>query len=357
MPANRRVWQQLVRGLDYLHMPRKATTAAAIALAMSAAGFGQNSSAVGEPQKFLRMIARFSEADIASLERGEPLARVLETDRREVAVVGAVRINAPRERLFDRYREISNLKNSDVVKEVGRFSMPPKPDDLNPLHFENYDLETIKACKPGDCGVRLSSENMEHFAREVNWQAADWKQQAAQLWRQLIAKDAADYLATGKLGDYRNKAVPLDVAEEFSILYEGAKYFEPVSPQFFAYVKNFPQVRLDGVENILYWSKDDIYRPVTRVTHLMLYPPTADAHRPGVVATKQFYAAHYFDAGLGLTFTFNDRASGFYMLSLNRVRTRSLTGVMRMMVRAVVQRRSREAMEGILRSTKAGLEK
>ena len=74
------------------------------------------------------------------------------------------------------------------------------------------------------------------------------------------------------------------------------------------------------------------------------------------MATKQFYAAHYFDAGLGFTFTFNDRASGFYMLSVNRVRTRSLTGIMRTMVRTIVQRRSREAMEGILRSTKAGLE-
>ncbi len=337
-------------------MPRKATLAAIIALAVAAAGSAQNSSAVGEPQKFLRMVARFSEADIASLERGEPLAKVLDTDHRELAVVGAVRINAPRERLFDRYREISNLKNSNVVMEVGRFSTPPKPEDLNTLHFEDYDLDAIKACRPGDCGVRLSGENLDRFAREVNWRAPDWKQQAAQLWRQLIVKDTADYLSTGKLGDYRNKAVPLDVAEEFSMLYDGSKYFEPLSPQFFAYVKHFPHERLDGVENILYWSKDDIYRPVTRLTHLMLYPPAADAHRPGIIATKQFYAVHYFDAGLGFTFTFNDRASGFYMLSVNRVRTRSLVGFMRTMVRLVVQRRSREAMEGILRSTKTGLE-
>ena len=43
-------------------------------------------------------------------------------------------------------------------------------------------------------------------------------------------------------------------------------------------------------------------------------------------------------------------------MSVNRVRTRSLVGFMRTMVRLVVQRRSREAMEGILRSTKTGLE-
>lgn len=337
-------------------MPRIVTTAAIMALAVAVGASPQNSSAVGEPQKFLRMVARFSETDLATLEQGNPIARVLDTDKREIAVVGAVHINGPRERLFDRYRDIPGLKGNAFVLEVGRFGTPPKPEDLNPLHFENYDLDTIRLCKPGDCGVRLSTENMDRFAREVNWRAPDWRQQAGNLWRQLLAKDVADYLTTGRLSDYHNKAAPLNIADEFSILYEDSKYFEPLSPQFFAYVKNFPQVRLDGVENILYWSKDDIYRPVTRMTHLALYPPAAEAQRPGVIATKQLYAAHYFDAGLGFTFTFNDRGSGFYMLVVNRVRTRSLTGLMRAMVRAVVQRRSREAMEGILGSTKRALE-
>lgn len=338
-------------------MPRRVTAAFTIVVAMGGASLGQNSSAVGEPHKFLRMVAQFSESELASLERGEPLAKVLDTDKREVAVVGAVHINAPRELLFERYRDISNLKRSDVVMEAGRFGTPPAAADLNPLHFENYDLDTIRTCKPGDCGVRLSTENMDRFAREVNWRAADWRQQAQALWRQLLAKDAAAYFDAGRLGDYRNKAEPLDIADEFATLYHDSTYFEPISPQFFAYVKTFPQARLDGVENILYWSKDDIYRPVTRMTHLVLYPPASDAQRPGIIATKQFYATHYFDAGLGFTFTFNDRASGFYMLSVNRVRTRSLTGISRVMVRSIVQRRSREAMEGILRSTKTALEK
>jgi len=337
-------------------MPRILMAGFTIALAGVAAGFARNSSATAEPQKFLRTVARFSDAEIANLERGQPLAKVLDTDKREVAVVGAVRINAPRERLFDRYRDISSLKSSDVVMEIGRFGTPPKPDDLSSLHFENYDLETIQACKPGDCGVRLSTENMEHFAREVDWRAADWRQQAATLWRHLLAKDAAEYLATGKLGDYRNKTVPLNVADEFSLLYDASSYFAPLSPQFFDYMKNFPHARLDGVENVLYWSKDDINRPVTRVTHLLLYPSGSDSHRPGLIATKQIYAAHYFDAGLGLTFAFPDGGSGFYMLSVNRVRTRSLTSFLRGMVRMVVQRRSRDAMDGILRSTKSGLE-
>src|SRR5206468_10012047 len=146
-------------------------------------------------------------------------------------------------------------------------------------------------------------------------------------------------------------------ADECKIIFDSSAYFDRLSPEFMNYLRRFPAVRLEGTENILYWSKDDINRPVTRVTHLALYPSRPGAHRPGFIATKQIYAAHYFDAGLGLTCAFEDGTGGFYLVSMNRVRTRSLTSFTRGVVRSIVQRRSREAMEGILRSTKAALER
>ncbi|MBW8712515.1 MAG: hypothetical protein JF632_00350 [Acidobacteria bacterium] len=249
------------------------------------------------------------------------------------------------------------MKTSDVIMETGRFSALPVADDLRGLHFEDYDLDTIRACKPGDCGVRLSTHDMERFAREVNWNAPNWRTEAGDLWRQVLAANAASYLTTGALGDYRNKATPLDVADEFRILFDSFAYFERLSPDFMRYLRRFPSVRLDGTENILYWSKDDINRPVTRVTHLTLYPAPPGAARPGLIATKQIYAAHYFDAGLGVICAFDDGEGGFYMVSMNRVRTRSLMSFTRTLVRSIVQRRSRDAMEGILRSTKTALEK
>jgi hypothetical protein len=198
---------------------------------------------------------------------------------------------------------------------------------------------------------------MERFARDVNWNAPNWKEQAGDLWRTLLAANAAAYLASGSLGDYRNKATPLDVADEFKVIFDSSAYFDGLSPEFMNYLRRFPSVRLDGTENILYWSKDDINRPVTRLTHLALYPSGPGVHRPGLIATKQIYAAHYFDAGLGMTCAFDDGPSGFYMVALNRIRTRSLTGFTRGVVRSIVQRRSRDAMEGILRTTKTAIER
>src|SRR3954469_12462686 len=319
-------------------------------------GLPRSQDANSRPHALLRTVAAFTAAELARLDRGEPIARVLDTDRREVAVVGAVRIAGSQAKLFERYRSASAVKTSDVVMETGRVSTHPVPGDLRGLHFEDYDLDTIRACKPGDCGVRLSTHDMERFAHEVNWNASNWRTQAGDLWRQLLAANAASYLTTGALGDYRNKATPLDVADEFKIIFDSFAYFEKLSPEFIQYLRRFPTVRLEGAENILYWSKDDINRPVTRITHLALYPAPPGAGRPGLIATKQIYAAHYFDAGLGVICAFDDAEGGFYMVSMNRVRTRSLTSFTRTLVRSIVQRRSRDAMEGILRSTKAAIE-
>ena len=339
-------------------MTKRLGIAAILSLLSAALTFGlaHPQGTANQVHVLLRASAAFTITELTRLDRGEPIAKVLDTDRREVAVVGAVRIAGPQAKLFERYRHASNVKTSDVIMETGTFSMPPVPEDLRDLHFEDYDLDTIRTCKPGDCGVRLSTRDMERFAHDVNWSAPNWKQQAGDLWRKLLAANANAYLANGTLGDYRNKATPLDVADEFKILFESFADFEKLSPEFMAHLKRFPNARLDGAQDLLYWSKDDINRPVTRVTHLSLYP-TAGGSRPGFIATKQIYAAHYFDAGLGLTCAFDDGASGFYMVTMNRVRTRSLTGVTRTLVRSIVQRRSRESVEGLLRSMKGAIEK
>lgn len=308
-------------------------------------------------QAMLRAIAAFSPAELDRVDRGEPVARVLDTERRELAIVGAIRIRASRERLLARYRDISNLKHSDVVLQIGPISTPPAPADFNALSFETYDLDTIRECEPGDCGVRLSTMQLQRFRRDVNWAAPDWRQQAGTLWRRLLAEYAADYLARGALADYRNKVEPLNVADEFTVLFARSRPVAAGTPAFFTYFEQFPRTALSGVENILYWSKDEFgLRPVTSITHLALYAPPRDSKEPVVIGTRQIYATHYFDAALGLTLAFDDDAGGFYMVCVNRARTRSLASFTRGIVRGIVVRRSRDAMEQMLRSTKRSLE-
>ena len=317
----------------------------------------QSSPGVG-PHALLRTVAGFSNADLARLDSGVPIARALDTERREVAIVGAVRVHASRDRLLARYRDISNLQSSDIVLQIGRISPEPRPEDFQALNFEAYDLDTISKCEPGDCGVRLSTAQLASFRRDVNWQAADGRQQAGTLWRRLLAEYATGYLARGALADYRNKAEPLNVADEFTVIFSESGPLAAAAPEFLAYLQQFPRAQLPNVENILYWSKDDFgLRPVTSITHLALSAPPRESGRPAAIGTRQIYATHYFDAALGVTLAFDDGASGFYMVVVNRARTRSLASFSRAIVRGIVERRSRNALEQMLRSTKIALER
>jgi hypothetical protein len=310
---------------------------------------------------FLRSVGGFTPEEIAALERGEPLARVLATDRRQVAVVGGIRVHAPRERLLSRYRDVKSLERSKIVQAVGVFSQPPRPDDLRELPFEDYDLGSVRECKLGDCTVRLPAATMSRFQQEVDWSNRAWRQQSAAIWRDVLAGVAGSYLTGGDrlLLEFNNKEEPLRVADELGTLYEDSRDIERITPVFFRYVREFPRAPLGGTENIFYWSKEEFgLRPIVSITHLAIYDPPARPLRgaSAFVATKQIYAMHYFDAALGFTIVASDDNGGFYMVTINRARTRSLTSRFRGLVRSRVQARSRDALEKILRATKQNLE-
>jgi hypothetical protein len=325
-------------------------------LTASAAPFAQPPQDI---QALLRHVTHFTAGEITAVERGEPVARVLETERAEVAVAGAVRISAPRGRILERSRDVSLLTKSDMVLQVGRFGPTPRADDLRELVFESYDLESLRECEPGDCAVRLSAASMTHFQQRVNWRAADWRMQAAGLWRQLLAEYAADYGTRGDraLAEYHNKEAPLRLEDQFAILFRESAFVTPFAPDLLQYLQEYPRVSLPGAEDVLYWSKENFgLRPVFSVTHLSIHAPDAAA-RAAFVARKQIYATHYFDAALGITLALDDGAGGAYMVVVNRARTRSLTGRFRGFVRGIVQGRSRDGVEKMLRSTKQSLER
>lgn len=303
----------------------------------------------------------FTDGDWAAIERGGAVARILDTDAREIAVAGSVRIAALRERLVARIREIENLERSAVVLDAGRFSDPPRAADLSAAPFEEYNLD-LRDCRAGDCRVRLGADDIARFHRDIDWRHADWRERSAALWRELLAGYARGYVRDGaaSLPIYANKTEPLSVAGELKLLGARFAFVRRYSPAFHDYLQHFNPAGRAGAEETMYWTKEDFgVRPVFRLSHQVIYP--ASAPTPAVlIATSQVYADHYLDAALGVTLAIdsgqNTQRPGFYMVAVNRARTRSLSGVLRRMVRGTVQGRSREAMRKILISTKSALE-
>ena len=309
----------------------------------------------------------FTAAEISTVERGNPVARTLDSNRREIAVIGAVRIKAARVRLAERFRTIDYLKGSRMILDVGAFSTPPRSEDLAAVPFEPYDLD-VRDCRPGDCRVRLSSDDINRFQREVDWRSATWASQSANLWRQVLSGYAGRYFRDGMaaLPVFANRSEPLSVADETALLTRQFTFVSNLAPDLLARAQAPVVHAADSSSQILFWSKEDFgVRPVLRIMHQAVHwtgePATDHGGGPLIVSTTQLYANHYLDAAVGFIVAVDDQAadpsSGFHMIMVNRVRTRSLTGFLRTMIRSTVQGRSRDAMESVLRTTKSSLEK
>jgi hypothetical protein len=315
----------------------------------------------GTVHDLLRDVAQASDADWAAVTRGEAFAKVLGTDAREIAVAGAIRIAASSERLVDRYREVENLKRSAIVLDLGRLGTPPRTTDFASVPLEEYSLD-LRECHPGECRVRLGDPEIARFHREVDWSAADWRQRSQAVWREVLAAYATAYSREGRraLPTFANKREPLSVPAELSLLVDRFGFLNAFAPAFLAYLREFGPGGPDGMDELMYWSKEDFgVRPVLRLSHQTIYHPSGTP-RAILIATNQIYADHYLDAGLTLTMTIDASDAGgkpaFYMISVSRARTRSLNGVLRSFVRSTVQNRSRDALRKILASTKTSLE-
>jgi hypothetical protein len=337
-------------------VPRTALAGFALAV-LAAAPPGASGPA---PRDLLREVAGVTNAEWDAIERGEPVAKVLETDTREIAVAGGIKIRGSLDALIQRYRDIASLRKGAIVLDADRFSVPPAPADLQRVPLDDYNLD-LRDCHAGDCRVRLSADDVARFRREVRWSSPDWRRQSTVLWHQVLAAHAAAYAAQGRtaLPTYVNKHERLSVASEYSQLLARFGFLAAYSPDFHRYIQELGPRLPSGADQMLYWTKEDFgVRPVVRISHqVTLKLPTGIA----LVAINQVYADHYLDAALSVAVAMQTSAAGsppqFHMVVVNRARTRSLTGFLRRFVRSTVQGRSRDAMRKILTSTKTALER
>jgi len=171
--------------------------------------------------------------------------------------------------------------------------------------------------------------------------------------------DVREYLKSGNaaLGEYHDRKPPLRKADEFHSLLRESPYIHEYAPEFYRYLEQYPDEQLSGVENFIYWSKENFgLKPVVSLTHVTIYRRKQD---PGsvLIASKQIYASHYFDSSLGLTALVElPGAQGIYLMYLNRSRVDALRGRLGRMKRSVISRELRSGTEENLRIIKRRLE-
>lgn len=335
-------------------------TLAAVALAIATGPFGSAGNARSDPFEFLAPWVVVSERDRARLDGDQVLARVLPGEDGQLAVFVATRLNAQPDALVAWTRAIAELKRSKFVLQVGRFSDPPRPSDLDALTLDQRDLDAIRQCRPGACGLKLSAADIESLTAVLAGAGADWRDVVQREFRRLLAERVAQYRARGlaalPLPADRKKSRNPD--EALLAIVKQSPYLVKL-PQVVAWLEKYPHAD-SGAESFFYWSKEQYGegKPVISITHVGIVRPESNPRLPAIlVAGKQIFATHYFEGGLGLTMIVRDGTSGApYLAYVNRSQVDLLRGFFGGFVRSVLEHRLERQAPLIVRGLRARLE-
>jgi hypothetical protein len=323
-------------------------------------------SATGQPQpalppaldSFLADEAHATRADREGLLAGAPLVKLLDVDpAKEVAVFGAIWVNAPSASYVEQVKNIEQFERGGAFRITKRISDRPSADDFAALTISDQDFEDLKDCKIDDCALKLDADGVRALRAELDWRKPTAKADATALFRRLALQYVNGYREGGnaRLGVHRDKDRPTFVANEFRSMIERLPRLAAELPDLTRYLLEYPNATLANSTDFLYWQETQFgLRPTIRISHLVIQ------ERPNqtVVASKMLYASHYFWTALELRVLLPDpaRGPGFWLVTVNRSRSDGLSGFTGRVIRGRVRSEIEDGTRTALTATKTRLE-
>ena len=130
-----------------------------------AAHVAPNLGGVSSIDTLLRTHFRFTAAQVAEVQRGRAVSVSLPGSiDREMVAAGAVRIDAPAERLLEVLRDIQKFESGGGFLKTVRISDPPRAADFAELTLPPEDIADLRTCRPGDCDVKLGERAFDQLA-------------------------------------------------------------------------------------------------------------------------------------------------------------------------------------------------
>ena len=274
---------------------------------------------------------------------------------------GAARTQVNGDRLVAWVQQIERFQKGTYVPIVVRFSDPPRIEDLDRLVLDAGDLEDIRRCRPGDCGLKLAAAEVQQLRETAAVSGANWQLAVQERFRQIVLHRVLSYLADGygSTPPYSDHRTPVLPGSEFDIVANHVRSGALHEPRLIDYLQQYPHADDDGVESLFYWSREVLGsgKPIVSVTHVAGIRG-ADARCPdALVASKQVFATHYLWASLSLTAITHPSAGGRrYLLYTRHSRVDVFQGAFAGIVRRMVEKRIRADAPAVLDAMRRRLE-
>jgi hypothetical protein len=254
---------------------------------------------------FLKDKLGFSAGEIDALEKGKPLVKLIDAaDEREVALAGAVRLDAPADFIGGRYREMLSSAGRPETGKMSIFSTPAVPEDVAGLSFPASDLDDLKKCRVGDCKIKLYTEGMEKVRNEIDWKGGNVQEEVDAALRRGMVGLVEEYRKRGDaaIPDYADKAQLMNAATGFDFLLQESPLLFEYLPDFFGSIRSYPGDQLESVDDFIFWSVEDPgsgLKETVFVTHAFVFSSKTAGGLPLVsIAHKRLHASHYYYAAL-----------------------------------------------------------
>jgi hypothetical protein len=296
-----------------------------------------------DPFHFLQPTIQLTEEERLRLKEREVVLRILPASGHELAFLAAGALEVGPDALVASVRDMPGLKRSSYVPQIGRFSSPPRLEDLRELTLDVADLDEIRRCHPGRCGLKLDPEEVArlHKASGSNSNdAAASKSAIEDEFRRIVVERARRYLARGDD----------DGQPEFGMLLEHSPYAQLKMPHLVAYLERYPAARLPDCESFLYWSKETYaWKPMITVTHVTILRGNGNEGTPEViVASRDVFATRYTSGSFIVTMLLRNPENGAqrYLVYINRTWIDAVRALWRPFVEYRVKSQAKKVFAG-----------
>ena len=205
---------------------------------------------------------------------GQPVTQLLETDpAKEVAIFGAVWVNAPVARYLSAVKDIESFEKGGNFLVTKRISSPPRLEDFGQLSLPPDDVADLRACKVGECEVKLGETALKRIQKETDWAKPNAAADVERSMRRLAHEYVTAYLEGGnsRLAVYRDLERPTFVAQEFAAMVNRMPEMTNYLPGLKKYLLDYPKVTLPNAESFLYWQNAKFgLKPTIRINHLTI---------------------------------------------------------------------------------------
>ena len=335
---------------------------AGVAAILLAAALESTGVPAPDPLARLRAEGRLTYGEWRALERGEVVAKVIETDdRSEVLSFAAAQVKASSPRVAALLRDREGHADEPWTLQSGNVAEPAASSDFASLTLDAGDVKDLSRCRVNDCDVRLPADAILSLRQELDSVVpAGRAARASDAFRELLAGYAARYQEHGDaaLFEYANNGDSVRIADSLGRLLLRSTLLQELAPDLHASLRKVPAGRPADAEQHLYWTKEKFWLlEVVSLNQVVVVGRVSADGRLTIAVSKQLYATHYYESSLGLTAFVESRPGAGWLFLVNRtradIRRSGFTWVERLLLNHLVRRR----LDARLKHLRARLER